>query len=169
MFAPVLNNLVAIATFVGYAMLRSAAAPSVDQITTLEKTVLGAGTTLGVVAMTRGACGRRCDRSGSAGSSAAAGATRPCAAWASSRSGSSSTSSRTRSPTWSINILAGGIGEGRFQVYATAFIVFPLPHAIFAVSIFTALLPGMSEQWTDGRPAGVRRACSPAACATRPS
>ena len=54
-----------------------------------------------------------------------------------------------------INILAGGIGEGRFQIYATAFIVFSLPHAIFGVSIFTALLPGMSQQWTDGRPAGV--------------
>ena len=52
MFAPVLNNLVAIATFIGYAMLRGSAAPSVDQITTMEKLVLGAGTTLGVVAMT---------------------------------------------------------------------------------------------------------------------
>ena len=52
MFAPILNNLVAIATFAAYAMLRPAPRPSVGDITWLEKTVLGAGTTLGVVAMT---------------------------------------------------------------------------------------------------------------------
>jgi len=34
--------------------------------------------------------------------------------------------------------------------------VFQLPHAIFAVSIFTALLPGMSERWANGHPEGVR-------------
>jgi putative peptidoglycan lipid II flippase len=34
--------------------------------------------------------------------------------------------------------------------------VFQLPHAIFAVSIFTALLPGMSERWATGDPGGVR-------------
>jgi putative peptidoglycan lipid II flippase len=42
------------------------------------------------------------------------------------------------------------------QIYTTAFTVFQLPHAIFAVSIFTALLPGMSERWTAGRPDEVR-------------
>ena len=42
------------------------------------------------------------------------------------------------------------------QIYTTAFIVFQLPHAIFAVSIFTALLPGMSERWATGNPEGVR-------------
>ncbi|HVD71003.1 MAG TPA: murein biosynthesis integral membrane protein MurJ [Actinomycetota bacterium] len=154
MFAPVLNNLVAIATFIGYAMLRGSAAPSVDQITTMEKVVLGAGTTLGVVAMT-------------------------VALWPSLRSigfrwkltgGWNHPAVRRlgKLSLWVIvyvfanqiaylviNMLAGGIGEGRFQIYATAFIVFSLPHAIFGVSIFTALLPGMSQQWTDGRPAGV--------------
>ena len=42
------------------------------------------------------------------------------------------------------------------QIYTTAFTVFQLPHAIFAVSIFTALLPGMSERWSSGHPDGVR-------------
>jgi putative peptidoglycan lipid II flippase len=42
------------------------------------------------------------------------------------------------------------------QIYTTAFTVFQLPHAIFAVSIFTALLPGMSERWSTGHPEGVR-------------
>ena len=40
------------------------------------------------------------------------------------------------------------------QIYTTAFIVFQLPHAIFAVSIFTALLPGMSERWATGERRG---------------
>ena len=42
------------------------------------------------------------------------------------------------------------------QIYTTAFTVFQLPHAIFAVSIFTALLPSMSERWSSGHPEGVR-------------
>lgn len=42
------------------------------------------------------------------------------------------------------------------QIYTTAFIVFQLPYAIFAVSIFTALLPGMSERWSSDSPEGVR-------------
>ena len=44
-----------------------------------------------------------------------------------------------------IIVLNGG-SAGGFTAYAAAFIIFSLPHAIFVVSIFTALLPG------DGRP-----------------
>jgi putative peptidoglycan lipid II flippase len=155
MFAPVLNNLVAIATFVAYAVVRGSATPSATDITSLEKTILGAGTTLGVVAMT-------------------------VALWPSLRSlgfrwrlswGWNHPAVRRlgRLSIWVIvyvvanqvayliiNILAGGIGDGRFQIYATAFIVFSLPQAIFGVSIFTALLPGMSARWTDGDPGGLR-------------
>ena len=46
------------------------------------------------------------------------------------------------------------------RIYTTAFTVFQLPYAIFAVSIFTALLPGMSERWSTGDPAGVRNLVS---------
>ena len=35
----------------------------------------------------------------------------------------------------------------RYTAYSQAFIFFSLPHAIVAVSIFTALLPGMAERW----------------------
>ncbi|MGH2630876.1 MAG: murein biosynthesis integral membrane protein MurJ [Actinomycetota bacterium] len=153
MFAPVLNNLVVIATFAGYAML--AGDPSVQDITSLEKTVLGAGTTLGVVAMT-------------------------VALWPSLRGtgfrwrltrGWNTPGIRhiVRLSGWVlvyvaanqaaylvINVLAGGIDVARFQVYATAFIIFLLPHSIFAVSIFTALLPAMAERWSDDDRVGVR-------------
>jgi putative peptidoglycan lipid II flippase len=43
-------------------------------------------------------------------------------------------------------ILAGEI-RGGYSSYAAAFILFQLPHAIFAVSILTALLPAMSSRW----------------------
>ena len=46
--------------------------------------------------------------------------------------------------------------EGAYIVCSNAFIFFSLPHAIIAVSIFTALLPGMSARWTDRHRAGVR-------------
>ena len=46
--------------------------------------------------------------------------------------------------------------EGAYVVYSHAFIFFSLPHAIVAVSIFTALLPGMSARWTDRHIGGVR-------------
>src|SRR5207249_12301333 len=36
------------------------------------------------------------------------------------------------------------------------FVFFQLPHAIVAVSIVTALLPGMAERWTQTDAAGVR-------------
>src|SRR4029079_2115659 len=48
------------------------------------------------------------------------------------------------------------LGVGSYVIYSQAFIFFSLPHAIVAVSIFTALLPGMSERWSAGMVDGVR-------------
>lgn len=154
MFTPILNNLVAIAAFLGYALVLGGSNPSVSDITGTEKLILGAGATLGVIAMT-------------------------VALWPSLRSlgfrwrltgGWNHPAVRRliKLSAWVIvyvvanqiaflvvNLLAGGIGEARFQIYATAFIIFSLPHAIFGVSIFTALLPGMASQWTEGNRDGV--------------
>ena len=154
MFAPILNNLVAIATFGAYAMLR-AGTPSVDQITGLEKLVLGAGTTLGVVAMTV-ALWPSLRRTGFRW--------RLAGGW-----GHPGIRRIVRLSGWVfvyvvanqlayvvIIILAGGVCGACYQVYATAFIIFLLPHSIFAVSIFTALLPAMSERWSDRDTDGVR-------------
>ncbi len=52
MFAPILNNLSVIATFGIYALLVGNGTSSVEHITFAEKTVLAAGTTFGVAAMT---------------------------------------------------------------------------------------------------------------------
>jgi putative peptidoglycan lipid II flippase len=154
MFAPILNNLVVIGTFVAYAIVRGDRAPRVVGITTAEQTVLAAGTTLGVIAMS-------------------------VALWPSLRSLGYRLHLRldwrheavrrlVRLAAWvAIYVAANQLAyvviivlNNRFeagpQIYTTAFTVFQLPHAIFAVSIFTALLPGMSERWSTGHPEGVR-------------
>jgi putative peptidoglycan lipid II flippase len=154
MFAPILNNLVVIGTFVAYAIVRGERPPRVVGITTPEKTILAVGTTLGVVVMT-------------------------AALWPSVRSLGYRIRLRfgwrheavrrlVRLAGWvalyvGVNQLAYVVVivlNNRFdagpQIYTTAYTVFQLPHAIFAVSIFTALLPGMSERWATGDPAGVR-------------
>ncbi len=154
MFAPILNNLVVIGTFIAYAIVRGDRPPRVVGITTAEQTVLAVGTTLGVVAMT-------------------------VALWPSLRSLGYRLQVRfdwrheavrhlVRLAAWVALYVAANqlayvvviVLNNRFeagpQIYTTAFTVFQLPHAIFAVSIFTALLPGMSERWSTGHPEGVR-------------
>jgi putative peptidoglycan lipid II flippase len=53
-------------------------------------------------------------------------------------------------------ILAGKV-RGGVTAYQAAFIFFQLPHAIFSVSIMTALLPSLSEDWVRGDHADFRR------------
>jgi putative peptidoglycan lipid II flippase len=147
MFAPVLNNLVVIGAFVAYAVIRGDAPASLSDLTTVQATILGAGTTLGVVAMT-------------------------VALWPSLRSMGYRWRARfdwnhdairrlVHLSAWVfvyvaanqvayqlIIVLNGRVGRGALTAYQWAFIVLSLPHAIFAVSIFTALVPGMADRWT---------------------
>ena len=154
MFAPILNNLIVIGTFIAYAIARGSRSPTVEGITDLEKTILAAGTTLGVVVMTLAlwpslrAIGYRI---------------RLRLAWR-----HEAVRRLVRLAAWVALYVAANqlayvvviVLNNRFragpQIYTTAFTVFQLPHAIFAVSIFTALLPGMSERWATGHPEGVR-------------
>jgi putative peptidoglycan lipid II flippase len=155
MYAPVLNNLVVILTMFAFIAMRGPTTPHVATLTFAEKTLLGAGTTLGVVAMTVAlwpalrAIGFRW---------------RPRWDW---RHGS--VRRLVRLARWVvvyvvanqvayfiIIILASKVSAGAYTVYSQAFIFFSLPHAIVAVSIFTALLPGLAERWGDGDRAGVR-------------
>jgi putative peptidoglycan lipid II flippase len=55
-----------------------------------------------------------------------------------------------------ILMLAFGDQQGGYTAYTSAFIFFQLPYAIFAVSIFTALLPALSSRWTNGDTGGFR-------------
>jgi len=52
-------------------------------------------------------------------------------------------------------ILAARV-QGGYTAYAAGFMLFQLPHSIFVVSVFTALLPAMASRWVDGDRAGFR-------------
>jgi putative peptidoglycan lipid II flippase len=156
MFAPVLNNLIVIATMVLFIAVGEEGPRRVADITSAQRTLLAAGTTLGVVAMT-------------------------VALWPSLRRlgfrwrwrfdrRHPAIATLLRLARWTIVyvvanqlayllviVLNARIGEGALFAYAQAFIFFQLPHSIFTVSVFTALLPGMSERHASGDPDEVRR------------
>jgi putative peptidoglycan lipid II flippase len=153
MFAPILNNLIVIATFVTYALVASDG-DRTSLATSPEKAILAIGTTLGVVAMT-------------------------LALWPSLRSigfrfrwtggwRHEAVIRIAHLAKWTIVyvavnqvayllvlVLANRV-RGGVAAYASAFILFQLPHAIFTVSVFTALLPAMSSRWTDRDADGFR-------------
>jgi len=155
MFAPILNNLVVIASFLAFAAMDSgAAAPGPGTISLAQKMVLAIGTTAGVVAMT-------------------------VALWPSLRGigfrfrwafdlRHPAIRKLLRLSGWAVGyvvvnqiglliviVLAAGV-RGGYTAYQGAFIFFQLPYAIFAVSIMTALLPSLSELWVRGDTAGFR-------------
>ena len=156
MFAPILNNVMVIATFLLFAAM---AGPERLQpghvVTTVQELVLAIGTTLGIAAMT-------------------------AALWPSLRKlgfrfrlrrqwRHEAVSRIAHLAKWTVVyvaanqlgylvvlILANGGAQGDYSAYVFALIIFQLPHAIFAVSIFTALLPAMSGRWADGDRDGFR-------------
>ncbi len=156
MFAPVLNNLAVIATMFAFLWMRGGVPPTIGDVTWGQRTLLAAGTTFGVVAMT-------------------------VALWPALRGIGFRWRLRFdwRHPTvrhllglarWVVvYVVANQLAllviinlnyslriDGAITVYTYAFLFFTLPHAIVAVSIFTALLPGMSERWSAGNVDGVR-------------
>jgi putative peptidoglycan lipid II flippase len=151
MFAPILNNLLVIATFVVFAQLPGPVAGSGALVTGAQKLVLAIGTTLGVVGMT-------------------------VALWPAVRRVGFRFRWHAgfRDPAviriahlakWVVvYVVANQLGylvilvlaARGYPAYVAAFILFQLPHAIIAVSIFTALLPAMSSRWTEHDVAGYR-------------
>jgi putative peptidoglycan lipid II flippase len=146
MFAPILNNLIVIATFLTFSAMSH---PGQAVLATgPQKLVLAVGTTLGVVVMT-------------------------VALWPSLRRLGFRFRWRrgwmdeavvriAHLAKWVvIYVVANQLGylvvlilaarvKGGYTAYAAAFMLFQLPHAIFVVSVFTALLPAMSSRWVDG-------------------
>jgi len=157
MFAPILNNLVVIGAFATYAVLRGGHTVSPTTITLSEKLVLAIGTTAGVVAMT-------------------------VALWPSLRRTGyrwhavldvrhPAVRRLARLALWVVvYVVANQLAylvvivlasrSNGYAAYTAAFILFQLPHAIVAVSIFTALLPGMSGRAAAGDREGVVEAMS---------
>ena len=154
MFAPILNNVVAIATFFTFAALPGPADPAPATITTPQRYVLAVGTTLGVAAMS-------------------------LALWPSLRRlgfrfrwtfdlRDPGFRRIFRLSGWALAyvvvnqlglivviVLATSV-RGGYTAYSAAFVFFQLPYAIFAVSLMTALLPALAATWTAGDRDAVR-------------
>jgi putative peptidoglycan lipid II flippase len=145
MYAPILNNVIATATFLTFAALPGGTQPG--QLSTLQRYVLSVGTTLGVVGMT-------------------------VVLWPAVRRlgfrwrwtldfKDRAFRKIVRLSGWAfvyvivnqagllvVIVLAAGV-QGGYTAYQAAFIFFQLPYAIFAVSIMTALLPSLSARWSE--------------------
>ena len=147
MFAPIVNNLIVIATFATFAAMPGPTPGSHELATNAQELVLAIGTTLGVLGMTL-ALWPSLRRTGFR------------FAW---RPGfhDEAVARIVRLAGWVVVyvvanqigylvvlVLAGEI-QGGYTAYGAAFILFQLPHAIFTVSIVTALLPAMSSRWSD--------------------
>ena len=155
MFAPVLNNVVVMLTLGIYAWMRHGAPASISAITSAQKSVLAAGTTLGVVAMTLAlwpslrAIGFRWRWRWDLHHPAIR-RLRKLAVWV------VVYVVANQAAYLVIIILGRGLGAGKLTTYQYAFVLFQLPYAIFGVSIFTALVPGMSGRWAGGDREGVK-------------
>jgi putative peptidoglycan lipid II flippase len=159
MFAPILNNVIVIATFLMFAAMPGPSPGSGALATTAQRYVLAIGTTAGVAAMTLAlwpavrATGFRFSWRTGLWSHEAVTRIARLATWV------AAYVAANQAALLVVIVLADRI-EGGYTAYAAAFILFQLPHAIFAVSIFSALLPAMSGRWADGDVDGFRRLLS---------
>lgn len=141
-FAPTVNNVIVIGVYLLFAHMRGGSAPSLE-LTLAEKLVLGLGTTLGVVAFCfvpvvglmrtgfslrpridlRHPVLKRLLRQGM---------------WA------AGFLAFTQLLLVGVLVLANGV-EGGVVVYQLAFVLFMLPHSLFAVPVFTTAFPAMTR------------------------
>jgi putative peptidoglycan lipid II flippase len=146
--APIFNNVVVIAVYLTYAAMRGGGPPSITGVSTAQEWVLGAGTTLGVVAMTVCLIPQlvrlgwhfrfRFDLSHPAVRKGAR-----LGVWALSYAGG------YQAGLIVVLVLANRV-QGGVAAYQWAYTFFYLPHALFAVPIFNVLFPAMSEHVARG-------------------
>jgi putative peptidoglycan lipid II flippase len=152
--APLLNNVVVIAVYLTYAAMRAGRPPTVARITTAETLVLGLGTTLGVIAMTLCLVPQlvrmgwrfrfKFDLTHPAVRKGAR-----LGAWALGYAGG------YQAGLIVVLMLANRV-EGGVAAYQWAYTFFYLPHALFAVPIFSVLFTAMSEHVARSEPEGVQ-------------
>jgi putative peptidoglycan lipid II flippase len=145
--APILNNLVVVAAYLGFWWLRDGDPPSLH-LSFAEVAVLAGGTTLGVVAFTSAPV-ISAVRGGLLG--------RPHVAL-----GDPEVRRLARMGAWAgaflgliqvllvVALVIGNSVEGGGTVYQLGFTYFLLPHALAAVPVLTALYPSMSRTYQGG-------------------
>jgi putative peptidoglycan lipid II flippase len=151
--APIFNNVVVIGVYFTYAAMRSSQPPSVRGITAAQTWVLGAGTTLGVVAMTvclipqlvRLGWKFRFDFRPS---HPAVKRGARLGVWALSYAGG------YQAGLIVVLVLANRV-QGGVAAYQWAYTFFYLPYALFAVPIFSVLFTAMSEHVALGEREGL--------------
>lgn len=154
MWAPVLNNLVVIATCVLFLALPGTGGVSAATISPIDELVLGLGTTLGIVAQTialvpslRASGFRLRFRTDLRG--AGLGAIGRLGRWV-----LLYVVINQAAFVVVVNLANDGrlnaAGRG-YASYVNAYVLWQLPHAVVAVSVITALLPRMSRAATEGR------------------
>jgi putative peptidoglycan lipid II flippase len=158
MFAPILNNLCVIATFTAFAWIHTAPSVTPETVSGGQRLLLAVGTTLGVAAMTvalwpslRGIGFRwraRFDWNDEGVRRLAR-----LAAWV-------AVYVVANQVAYLVVLVLAGQRPSWYTVYSYAFILFQLPYAIFAVSIFTALIPSMSSRWAERDVDGLRELLS---------
>lgn len=159
MFAPILNNLVAIATFSIFLYIAGTAAAADGQLTADQVALLGIGTTLGValqalilipVLVRAGYRWRpRFDWRGTGLGKAGHLAVWTLALVAVNQAGYIAI---TRLATLAnVNAADAGTTAAGLTTYQKAHLVFMLPHSVITVSIVTALLPALSRVAQSGR------------------
>jgi putative peptidoglycan lipid II flippase len=158
MFAPIANNIIAIATFLLFIAVAGTSAAADGALTTNQILILGIGTTLGVVVqalilvpvlMRSGYSYRpRFDfRNGGLGKAGG------LAAWtiALVLINQAVYVVITRLATQAnVDALAAGAVAAGLTTYQKAHLVFMLPHSVITVSVVTALLPALSRYAHDG-------------------
>jgi len=157
MFAPILNNLIVMATFVVFRWNHPGGAVDLDGLTTGDKLLLGGGTTLGVFAMTmvlwpfvlrikdQRYSPREFDWRNPAIRHVGNLAKYSLAYVVINQIG-----------LWVVYALANGV-DGGVTAFQSSFILYQLPYGIFAVSVFTALVPTLSEHHVRGDREAFRR------------
>ncbi len=147
MFAPILNNVVAIAAMATFAMLARGAHVTPATLSATERWVLAGGTTLGVIVMTVAllpalrATGFRWRPALDLHDEALRRIVR--------LSGWVLVYVLTSQLGYLVVIVLSNHLTGDYTVYSYAYIFFQLPFAVFVVSVFTALLPAMSSRWVE--------------------
>jgi putative peptidoglycan lipid II flippase len=170
MWAPVVNNIVAIAVGLAFIVLFTADPDDPSSLSTAAITFLGLGTTLGVVAQalvlvpvlrhTGFRFRPRLDIRGSG-----LGRAGDLARWTllfvlvNQLAYVVIVNLGVRADAAAKDVLSYGVGYG---AYATAYLIFVLPHSIITVSVMTGLLPRMSREAAEGDLPSVRRSLSEA-------